>query len=321
MLHIIRKILKKLAAISETKVYDIIIKNINTTVVPPLYLWGFYIFVKFLKLPKSAVSFLNSTFVILFTFFAVLIIANVAKNVLMLYWEKKRERFEGINTRGITFIIELLIWTIGVIFLLDNLGLKISAVVTGLGIGGVAIALASQAILGDLFSYFVIFFDKPFEVGDFIVVDPMRGTVEKIGIKTTRIRSLDGEELIFSNTDLTTTRIQNYKRMERRRVPFSIGVVYETPLNHLREIPMIIEEIIQKIERATFDRAHFKSYADFSLVYEIVYYVNDGEYQTYMDIQQEINLQIFAEFQKRGIVFAYPTQLIYMNSDSGEKQV
>ena len=285
-----------------------------------MYLWGFYIFVKFLELPNSVISFLNYAFVTLFTFFAVLIIVNLAKNVLMLYWEKKQERFKGINTRGITFIIELLIWTIGIIFLLDNLGLKISAVVTGLGIGGVAIALASQAILGDLFSYFVIFFDKPFEVGDFIVVDPMRGTVEKIGIKTTRIRSLDGEELIFSNTDLTTTRIQNYKRMERRRVPFSIGVVYETPLNLLREIPKIVEEIVRRVDCATFDRAHFKSYADFSLVFEIVYYVNSGEYQTYMDVQQEINLKIFDEFQKREIVFAYPTQMIYMNSDSGEKQ-
>jgi small-conductance mechanosensitive channel len=206
---------------------------------------------------------------------------------------------------------------LGLVFLLDNLGFEISAVIAGLGIGGIAIALAAQAILGDLFSYFVIFFDRPFEIGDFIVIGDKKGNVEYIGIKTTRLRSLSGEQLVFSNTDLTNSRIQNFRRMERRRVVFKLGVVYETPGNQLAEIPVIVKEIIDEQPDVTFDRGHFASYGDFSLNFEFVYYVMSSDYNKYMDTQQAINLKIYQEFEKRGIVFAYPTQTLYLNKIGG----
>jgi small-conductance mechanosensitive channel len=213
---------------------------------------------------------------------------------------------------GMLWAIKLLIWAMAVIILLDNLGYKVSTLLAGLGIGGIAVAIAAQALLKDFFSYFSIVFDHPFRIGDFIIIGDFMGTVEYIGIKTTRIRSLGGEQLIFSNTDLTDSRVRNYKLMEKRRVLFRIGVTYQTPLSQLKEIPKIIEHIIKKINDTSFDRAHFFSYGDFSLVFEIVYFVLSPDYNKYMDIQQEINLAISEEFEKRKIQFAYLTQTLYL---------
>jgi small-conductance mechanosensitive channel len=211
----------------------------------------------------------------------------------------------------------VLIWGMAIIFLLDNLGFKISTVVAGLGIGGVAVALASQAVLKDLFSYFTILLDHPFEVGDFLILDQYMGVVEYIGIKTTRLRSLGGEQIIISNADLTDSRVRNYKRMDRRRVLFQVGVTYQTGMDELKEIPQIAKSVIEGIEETSFDRAHFASYGDFSLIFEIVYYVLDRDYNKYMDIQQEINLKLNEEFGKRGIEFAYPTQTLFLQKENG----
>jgi small-conductance mechanosensitive channel len=209
-------------------------------------------------------------------------------------------------------VIRVVFWTVAVLVILDNFGVKISTLIAGLGIGGVAIALATQAILKDLFSYFIIFFDRPFEIGDFIIVGDFMGVVEHIGIKTTRLSSLGGEQLVFSNTDLTDSRVRNYKRMAKRRVVFKLGVIYQTTSQQLKEIPSIIEGIIKSIDDAVFDRAHFLSFGDFSLDFEIVYYVIGNDYKKYMDIQQEINLTIKEELEKREIEFAYPTQTLFL---------
>ncbi|NQT00098.1 MAG: mechanosensitive ion channel family protein, partial [Candidatus Omnitrophica bacterium] len=234
-----------------------------------------------------------------------------------LYWSKrsKEEVLEG-SLSGILKVVKVLIWALAIVFFLDNLGFKISAVIAGLGIGGIAVALAAQAVLGDLFSYFAILFDRPFEIGDFIIMGEYLGTIEHIGIKTTRIRSLSGEQLVFSNTDLTKSRLRNYKRMGKRRVVFKLGVTYQTALKQLQIIPGVIEDIVKGIKETTFDRAHFSSYGDFSLVFEAVYYVMDRDYNKYMDIQQEINFAIKKEFEARGIEFAYPTQTLYVTKNS-----
>jgi small-conductance mechanosensitive channel len=219
---------------------------------------------------------------------------------------------------GIIGLGAFIIWVLGFIFLLDNLGFKISTVIAGLGIGGIAIALAAQTILGDLFSYFVIFFDRPFQIGDFITLAPDKmGSVEYIGLKTTRIRSLTGEQLIVSNTDLVNSRVHNFKRMERRRVVFKIGVVYKTPSEKLAGIGELLREIITSFPDTTFDRAHFSAYGDFSLIFEIVYFVQTDNYNRYMDIQQEINLRLYKEFEARQIQFAFPTQTLYVNKTDG----
>ena len=230
------------------------------------------------------------------------------------HWSKKEKTNGKMRTmKGLFPAINIFVWIIGLLFLMDNLGFNISGLIAGLGIGGLAVAMAAQAILGDLFSYFSILLDRPFELDDFIIIGDYMGTIEHIGIKTTRIRSLGGEQLIFSNSDLTSSRVRNYKRMQQRRIVFNFGITYGTEQKKLKEVPQIIKSIVDNIEHTRFDRAHFAKYGDFSLDFEVAYYVLTGDYNKYMDLQQEINLGINEEFAKRKIEFAFPTQTIYMN--------
>jgi len=217
------------------------------------------------------------------------------------------------------FIIKLVLWAVIMLLALDNMGVDITALIAGLGIGGIAVALALQNILGDLFASLSIVIDKPFVIGDFIIVDDLLGTVERIGLKTTRVRSLFGEQLVFSNSDLLNSRIRNYKRMFERRIVFSIGVTYQMSHKKLAAIPEMIREIVEGQEMTRFDRAHFKEYGDFALKFEIVYYVLVPDYNTYMDIQQAINLAIYERFEKEGIEFAYPTQTLYVSPEQAAK--
>ena len=219
------------------------------------------------------------------------------------------EAIAAIDVLG--FMIRLLVWTVVILVILDNLEIEITALIAGLGIGGVAVALATQNILGDLFASLSIVLDKPFVVGDFLSIGEFLGSVEKVGIKTTRVRSLSGEQLIFSNNDLLNSRIRNYGRMFERRIVFNLGVTYETPAEKLRHIPAIIRDAIEAHEKARFDRAHFHKYGDFALVFEAVYFVLSPEYNQYMDIQQDVNLTIFERFAEEGVEFAYPTQTIH----------
>ncbi len=218
--------------------------------------------------------------------------------------------------RPLKTLVHLVIWLIGSLFFLGNLGMDISAVVAGLGVSGIAVAIAAQGILGDLFNYFVILFDRPFEVGDFIIFGDKMGGVEKIGIKTTRIRAIGGEQLVISNSNLTGSKIHNYKRMERRRVVFEIGVTYQTPRNMLEEITKRIRGIVEALDNVTFDRCHFKSFGDYALKFETVYYVGSADYALYMDIQQEINLRLAEAFEEMGVEFAYPTQVVHLPGNS-----
>jgi len=314
--------LKKWAASSETSIDDYLVKSIEKSFVPVFYFLVFYLAVKSLILSPSFEKGLNIFIILLVTYLVVKIIVSVI-NYFFSSYSKKSDASEQRKKqlKGIRGLVNLTIWIIAIIFVLDNLGIKISAVVAGLGIGGIAVALAAQAFLGDLFSYFAIFFDKPFEVGDFIVVGDKLGVVEYIGIKTTRLRAIGGEQLIFSNHDLTNSRIHNFKKMERRRVVFNLGVIYQTSAEQLRKIPLIVKDIITKQPDVTFDRGHFASFGDFSINFEFVYFVEGADYNKYMDIQQTINLSIYEAFEKEGIEFAYPTQTLFvnkMNQPNGE---
>ncbi|MDR7555848.1 MAG: mechanosensitive ion channel family protein [Armatimonadota bacterium] len=210
------------------------------------------------------------------------------------------------------FLARLVLWTLVAFVALDNLGVNITALVAGLGVGGIAVALALQNVLGDLFASFSIVLDKPFVIGDFIVIDGFAGTVERIGLKTTRVRSLSGEEIVFSNADLLKSRVRNYKRMQERRVVFSFGVVYETPPETLARIPAMVRAIVEAQPLARFDRAHFAAYGEFALTFEVAYYVRTPDYAAYMDTQQAINLELYRRFQAEGIEFAYPTRVVYV---------
>ncbi|QHI68103.1 mechanosensitive ion channel family protein [Tichowtungia aerotolerans] len=223
------------------------------------------------------------------------------------------------TARALVFMGRIFIVVLVVLAVLDNIpGVDVTTLITGLGIGGIAVALALQNILSDLFASLSISLDRPFSIGDFIIVDNFLGTVDHIGLKTTRIRSLGGEQLIFSNNDLLKSRIRNYKRMEQRRVVFGVGVTYQTPPSKLRKIPDIFKEQLDQLDDVHFDRAHFKAYGAYSLDFEFVYYVHSADYNRYMDIQQAINLGLYEEFEKEGIEFAYPTQTLYMDRNESD---
>jgi small-conductance mechanosensitive channel len=312
-------VLRRLKAWSEktsTTIDDFFVHTIEGKIIPLLYFGVLYLAFNGLTLSDYLRHALNIVSIVVVTYFGIRLLVALINYSLERYWvitevDTTRQR----SLKGIITLVKFVIWGIGITFLLDNLGFKISAVVAGLGIGGIAVALAAQAILGDLFSYFVIFFDRPFEIGDFIIIGDFMGSIEHIGIKTTRIRSLGGEQLVFSNTDLTNSRIRNYKRMEKRRVVFKLGIVYQTTTSQVKEVPGIIKTAIENVQDTVFDRAHFATYGDFSLDFEVVYYVLSGDYNKYMDIQQDINFEIKEEFEKRGIEFAYPTQTLFLEKE------
>ncbi len=224
--------------------------------------------------------------------------------------------------RAISFVVRLALFSVIVLLALDNFpGIEVTSLIASLGIGGIAVALAVQNILADLFASLSIALDKPFVIGDFIIVGDYMGTVQNIGLKTTRIRSLSGEQLILSNNDLLNSRIRNYKRMEERRVVFSLGVTYQTKADQLQKVPEIIREIIEAQEPVRFDRAHFKEFDNFSLNFEIVYYVLNADYNLFMDIQQTINLAILQRFETEKIEFAYPTQTLFIEDNTNAAQM
>lgn len=305
--------LKRVAAKTKTSLDDLLISLIGKAIVPLGLIYSFYFGLHYLQFTARIQQVLHLAILFATTFFIIRIV-----NTFVAYTFEKAVNKKSADdpsrkpAKGVLLIINIIIWLIGIVFIIDNLGYDITTIVTGLGIGGIAIALASQAVLADLFSYIVIFFDKPFEPGDFIIVDDKMGTVEYVGIKTTRIRTLNGEQLICSNTDLTNSRVHNYKRMDERRVVFSIGVIYDTPSEKLESIPHIVKDIITSLDNTRFDRAHFSKFGSYSLDFEIVYYVLSSDYNIYMDKQQAINLAIYKAFEQAGIGFAYPTQSIIM---------
>jgi small-conductance mechanosensitive channel len=306
--------LKKRAAATPTHLDDFVLERVRRTAVPLAYLGIAEASLRVLTLTPRVERIIDMAGIVLMAIFGTLFAVALVRFGVMEYVRKQGEdpsRDRVLKAAG--SLVNVLAWVVGILFMLDNLGFRISTVVAGLGIGGIAVALAAQAVLGDLFAYFTILFDRPFEIGDYIVVGEHMGTIERFGIKTTRISGLGGEQIIISNKDLTDSRVRNFRRMTRRRAVFRLGVTYQTPPAALPEIPEIIADIFGGIDGATLDRAHFFSYGDFSLIYEIVYFVDGNEYGRYMDIQQTLNLRIYEEFAKRKIEFAYPTQTLYLN--------
>lgn len=215
-----------------------------------------------------------------------------------------------INTLGM--VANFALWVIAGLLLLQNLGFNVNSLIASLGIGGIAVALALQNVLGDLFSSLSIFFDKPFQVGDFIIFGKEMGTVKKVGLKTTRIKTPQGQQLVVANSDITKARIQNFQKMEKRRINFLIGIAYETPIQKVEAVPLIIGKIFENNDDIELLRCYFKSYGDFSLIFEIVYNINNKNFQTYIDNHHAINIAIKKSFEKEKIKFAYPTQTVYM---------
>ncbi len=280
--------------------------------------FSYYAFVSFyfvhfiLVTPQFLTRFLTIIFIVWTTYRVVIAGQQIIDYIIYKYLERSGDESRVMALRLIGKIVKGLLWVFAVIIFLSALGINVTGLVAGLGIGGVAVAFALQNILSDLFSSFSIYFDRPFVEGDFIIVGDKMGVVEKVGIKSTRVRALQGEEIVFSNKELTSAQIHNLKKMDYRRNQITIGVVYETSTEILEKIPEIIKGIIEKEEMAEFDRAHFSSFADFSLNFTFVYYTKSRDYTIFMDVQQKILLEIKREFEKEKIEFAYPTKTIHL---------
>jgi small-conductance mechanosensitive channel len=316
--HLILETLRRRLVEYRLTTDDTLVRIAKQYLPPFLYLCLFYLTVGSLVLPEVIDQSLDVLITIVATYLGINAISASVEYLIRVYLSRKLGDASAMaSLTALSPMIRVAFWLVGVIFLLANLGLDVTSLVASLGVGGLAIGLAAQGILGDLFSYFSIVLDRPFQIGDFIIVGDYMGVVEYVGIKTTRLRSLGGEQLVMANTDITGSRVRNYKRMQQRRIVFGLGVTYETGLAQLEEIPKLIKEIIEPMENARFDRAHFAAYGDFSLNFEVVYYVLSGDFNLYMDLQQHINLEIKKAFEARDIEFAYPTQVLYVNSPQG----
>lgn len=308
-------ILKKLKKISEktaSDIDDILIEAVQSLKPPFYYFMSLYLILPFLIVKESVLGVIKGLLLIL-------IVYQVIKSILILVdyiFEKLASKKENDGGEKMAYsylgtFAKILIWAVGLLMILSNLGVDITTLVAGLGIGGIAFAFALKGILGDLFASFVIFFDKPFVLGDYIQVGDVKGEVIKIGIKTTRIKSAQGEEIVMSNESLTSKELHNYQKLEERKVTFSFGVTYETPPVKLRKISGWVKEIIKAVKETRFDRAHFNRFDDSALNFDVVYYMETDDYKKYMDAQQRINLNILEKFKKEGIEMAYPTQVHY----------
>jgi len=301
-----RVIIKNLSILTKKTKTDIDDKVIAVLEDIPLY---FYVVLS-IYFPLRALILTEATQKFIHIAFLIVVVVQVIRSITtliefigtkMLFKSKTAaEKNKGVVS-ALKIIIKIIIWSTGLLLILSNAGVNITSLVASLGIGGIAIALALQNVLGDLFSAFSIYVDKPIQEGDFIKIGSDVGTVKKIGLKTTRIETLGGEELVISNNEITSTRIQNFHTMQRRRIVYTIGVTYDTPTKKLRLIPDMIKDIFKGKRKVTLDRVHFKNMGDFNLQYEIVYYIESAEYSDYMDFQQELNLSLMESFNKQKI--------------------
>ena len=310
----IQRKLTQLAKKTKTDIDDLLVIFFKRTKFFMLLIIAVYAASTLLDLPKLVAGILSSALILILLLQSGIWGAGIINFLTERYKKEKltEDAASATTFTALGFLGKIVMWSAVLLLALDNLGFNITTLVAGLGISGIAIALALQNILGDLFASLSIVLDKPFVLGDFIIVGDYLGSVEHIGLKTTRIRSLSGEQLIFSNNDLLQSRIRNYKRMAERRVVFALGVTYQTPPDKLEKIPDMIKKMIEAQELTRFDRAHFKDYGNFSLNFEIVYWIATPDYNKYMDTQQTINLMIYRRFAEEGIEFAYPTQTLFV---------
>jgi len=311
LLRVFHKISRK------TKItFDDVIIDFFKEIHWPFYAYiSFYIASKFLVLSDILSSTLRYLLILLIAYYGSSGVIRVINHFFNIHVEKKKKDGSLESSSMIEvlrLLIKIAVWSIAILMVISNFGIDITPLIASLGIGGVAVALALQNILGDLFSAFAIYFDKPFREGDFIIVGSDMGVVKHIGIKTTRIQALSGQEIVISNSELMNSRINNYKKMQKRRVAFAFGVEYGTSSKKLKNINEIIKEIIKSMKNLQLDRVHFKEFGNFSLNYEVVYYINTNDYNAYMDAQQEINFKIKERFEKEGISMAFPTQTIHV---------
>jgi len=299
---------------TETNLDDEILRNVRAPIFLLAILFGLYYGLSGI----ASLQAYSEDFATAFTVGEILVVTFTITRIINVlvswYAEQSAKRGKQVSNH-ILFIlkkvVQVVIYVFALVIILGVFGQNLSGIIVGFGVGGIAIALAIQNILSDALTAFSIYFDQPFEIGDFIVVGDYAGTVTKIGIISTRIQLLQGEELIISNKNLISTSVRNFKKLQRRRIVFTVKVTSETSVEKLKKIPHIIAKIIKKTELTELDRVHFRDFGDFSLDFEVVYYIMTGDYNKYMDVQQQINYGILEEFEREKIEMAYPTQKIF----------
>lgn len=302
--------LHQLAKRTKFKADDVLIRMFEEIGGLFFFVVALYVSVQHLELPDMIDTGIKAAFLAVLIYEAIKITESLVIFALNKSIGSKRNAKQ--MSTAMQIVVKIFLWMAGVLLLISNLGFNVNSLIASLGIGGLAVSFALQNILEDIFSSFSILIDKPFEEGDYIVIGEQSGVVKRVGLKTTRIETLLGDELVVPNTELTNSRVQNFKKMKERRVNFQIGVTYDTSTTKLEKLPGMIKNIIEETPNVRYDRAHFFEMADFNLVFDIVYYVSDSDYQTYMDAQQSINLEIMKECKKSKIEFAFPTQTVYL---------
>ena len=309
------KKLRKVANNTKAEIDDLLIKIVDKIGWPFYVFFAIFISVKFIQVPDVVNILFTYTTPIVVVIIVVRSLQQFVDYGIQKLGNEKQEENETAVINIIGRILRGALWGIALVYVVSLFGYDVTTVVASFGVLGIVLAFGLQEVLSDIFASISIFFDKPFEIGDFIIVGDTTGIVKEVGIKSTRVQSLWGQEVVIPNKELTSARINNYKKMKRRRIQFSFGVVYEISAEKLEKVLEITKEIVANIELAELDRVHFKEYGDFSLNFEVVYYVNTSDYAKYMDIQQEINFLLKKRFEKEGISFAYPTQTIIVNKE------
>ncbi len=312
---------KKFAETTKTDIDDTLIEIIKSIKPPFYYFLAFYL-ASFYVVVSEMFKNVTEGILLILIVYQVISVVHILLNYVL---NKSIDESDGLDAEelqkkammnNIGMFVKFILWSIGLLMILSNLGVNVTSLIAGLGIGGIAFAFALKGILADLFSSFAIYFDKPFKVGDTIQIGTEKGTVQKIGIMTTRMKTPQGEELVMSNQELISSRIQNFKKMEERKVVFDFGVAYETAIATLKTIPTDVKNIIDSVDGVRFDRIHFNRFDPSSLNYEVAFFVETDDYKKYMEAQQEINLKIMEKFEEKGIEMAYPTQTVYMKNNS-----
>ena len=313
--------LRKLAKKTKTDFDDAVIE-IFSKIKPPFYFFiAIFFALKQLQLPETVFKVINVIILIAVVYEVVQAIQRMVDYLAKKYLLKEQKEKEGKQQskamiKALSMIVKIVLWLLAIVLVLGNLGFDVTSLIASLGIGGIAIALALQNILSDMFSSFSIYIDKPFQIGDYIMVGTDGGTVEHIGLKSTRIRTLQGEELVISNKELTSARVQNFKKLEKRRISMNIGVAYGTKVTKLKKITVLVKRALKEHKKAEFDRCYFESYGDFSLNYNVVYFVNSSEMGDAVKIKNEFHLKLYKLFEDEGIEFAFPTQTIHLAKEA-----
>jgi small-conductance mechanosensitive channel len=308
---------KTLAVKTTARIDDVVVEAVDSIRSWVYILIALYAALQFFTLPELLDTIIAGFFYFAVVWQAITVVSCFVDYVTTNFLERDEDGDGQVDPNAatashmVTLMAQIILWALGAVFVLSNLGIEVTSLLAGLGIGGVAIAFALQGILSDLFASFSIYFDKPFRIGDFIIVGTDSGIVEKIGIKSTRLRTLQGEELVISNAELTTARVQNFKKMQERRIVMQFGITYETPQERVQEVPGIVTRIFEDLAGGRLDRVHFTSFGDSALLFEVVYYIESSDYVQYLDIQQKFNFDLMRRFAEVGIEFAYPTQTIY----------